>query len=104
DHHATTPVDPRVADAIRYTFLIAFGNANSVDHLFGEEAAALVKVARSEVAALVGADPGGIHFTSGSTESIQLAIEHAIATRPDKTKPLHVAASRIEHTAVLRVL
>ncbi len=104
DHHATTPVDPRVADAIRYTLLTAFGNANSVDHFFGEEAAALVRAAQSEVAALVGSDPDGIHFTSGSTESIQLAIEHAIATRRDMANPLHVAATRVEHHAVLRAL
>ncbi len=104
DHHATTPVDPRVADRVRHGLLAAFGNPNSVDHDFGEEAAGLLDTARSEVALLVGADPDGVHFTTGSTESIQLAVGHAIATRRNEALPLRVAASTVEHRAVLNAL
>ena len=71
DHHATTPVDPRVARAVLHAMTDAFGNANSVDHIFGETAAAMVDKARNSVAHLVGADPTDIRFTSGATEAIE---------------------------------
>jgi cysteine desulfurase len=101
DNHATTPVDPRVAAVVLDTMTVSFGNANSVDHLFGETAAALVTDARCQVAALIGADSDGVYFTSGSTESIRLAIAHAVATRQNQDAPLRVALSTVEHRAVL---
>ena len=99
DHHATTPVDPRVVSVVLHAMTDAYGNANSIDHSFGEAAAALVATAGESVAALVGASADDIRFTSGSTEAIRLALAHAIATRRGKT--LRVALSRVEHKAVL---
>src|SRR5215471_4955880 len=99
DYHATTPVDPRVAAVIVHTMTTAFGNANSVEHVYGEVAAALGTEARHEVAALVHADPEGVHFTSGSSESIRLAVAHAVAGRGQQ--PLRVALTTVEHRAVL---
>ena len=77
----------------------AFGNANSAEHVYGEVASALVTDARREVAALVHAEPEGVHFTSGSSESIRLACAHAVASR--RHRPLRVAVTTIEHRAVL---
>ena len=99
DHHATTPVDPRVAAVILDAMTSSFGNANSVEHLYGEVAADMVTDARRDVAGLVGAEPEGVHFTSGSTESIWLAISHAVASC--QGRPLRVALSTVEHQAVL---
>src|SRR6201996_8790507 len=80
DHHATTPVDPRVADVVVDAMLNVFGNANSVDHTHGEAALELVERATAEVADLIGSDAARVRFTSGSTESIRLAVGHAIST------------------------
>jgi cysteine desulfurase len=99
DHHATTPVDPRVVEVVLYAMTDAFGNANSVDHAYGEAAAELVNTASGSVAALVGAEQGDVHFTSGSTEAITLALAHAISKRRGAT--LRVALTRVEHRAVL---
>ena len=79
DYHATTPVDPRVAAIVLRVMTADFGNANSAEHVYGDVAAELVDEARGHVAALVGADPETVNFTSGSTESIRLAIEHAVS-------------------------
>lgn len=98
DHHATTPVDPRVVAVISDVMTTSFGNANSVEHVYGEVAADQVSNARREVGELVGAEPEGVHFTSGSTESIWLAIAHAVASR--RRKQLRVALSTVEHKAV----
>ncbi|MCC7368832.1 MAG: cysteine desulfurase [Chloroflexi bacterium] len=99
DHHATTPVDHRVATAVLRAMTTDFGNANSVEHLFGEAAAHLVADARREVAALVGAEPRGVHFTSGSSESIRLAVGHAVSSC--QHRPLRLALMAVEHRAVL---
>jgi cysteine desulfurase len=99
DYHATTPVDPRVADVVVHAMTTAFGNANSSEHIYGEMAAALVTDARREVAELVNADPEGVHFTSGSSESIRLAVAHAVAGL--QQGPLRVALTTVEHRAVL---
>ena len=79
DHHATTPVDPRVAAVVMEAMTISFGNANSVEHLYGEMAADLVEEAKVAVADLVGADAEGVYFTSGATDSINLAIRHSLS-------------------------
>jgi cysteine desulfurase len=102
DYHATTPVDPRVAAIVQQVMTVDFGNANSVEHLYGDVAAELVEEARGHVAALVGADPDTVNFTSGSTESIRLAIGHAISV--SGKLPLQVAATAVEHRAVLDAL
>lgn len=103
DNHATTPVDPRVVRVITETLLSTFGNPHSTDHSHGEAARAVLDAAREEVAALVGARPRNVVFTSGATEAIRLALTHACATRaPDR--PLRVVSSPLEHRAVLEAL
>ena len=99
DHHATTPVDPRVAEVVMHAMTGAFGNANSIDHVFGETAGALVAKASEAVAALVGCAREDVYFTSGSTEAIRLALAHAIFQV--RRSPLRVALTKVEHKAVI---
>jgi cysteine desulfurase len=100
DHHATTPLDPRVFDAMLPYFERDFGNAASTTHVFGWRAEAAVENARESLAAGIGArDPREICFTSGSTESDNLALKGAafgLAAEGD-----HIVTTRIEHPAVL---
>jgi len=77
DYQATTPVDSRVLDAMLPYFREKFGNPHSTSHALGREAAEAVEHGRSQVAALIGADPREIVFTSGATESNNLAIKGA---------------------------
>ena len=77
DYQATTPVDSRVLDAMLPYFTEKFGNPHSIGHAFGTEAAEAVEAARAQVAALIGADAREIVFTSGATESNNLAIKGA---------------------------
>lgn len=77
DYQSTTPVDPRVLDAMLPFFTAKFGNPHSSSHAFGREAAEAVETARSQVAALIGAESREIVFTSGATESNNLAIKGA---------------------------
>lgn len=99
DHHATTPVDPRVAKVVMHAMTGDFGNANSIDHAFGEAASALVAAASEAVAALVGGVPEDVYYTSGSTEAIRLALAHAISQ--SRNSPLRVALTKVEHKAVI---
>ncbi|HEY7855010.1 MAG TPA: cysteine desulfurase family protein, partial [Terriglobales bacterium] len=102
DYHATTPVDPRVWRAMEPYFTQRFGNPASNSHQFGWEAAKAVQRARQQVAALIGAEAREIVFTSGATESNNLAIK-GIADRHRsgvKRRP-HVVTTTIEHSAVL---
>lgn len=99
DHHATTPVDARVAKIVFDMMVSGFGNANSVDHVFGETAASTVADAKDRVAELVGSDADNVFFTSGSTEAIRLAISHAIG--PTRASPLRIALTRVEHQALI---
>ncbi|HVA63058.1 MAG TPA: cysteine desulfurase family protein [Terriglobales bacterium] len=97
DNHATTPVDPRVLEAMTPYFLTKFGNPASSSHSFGWEAAEAVRVARAQVAALIGAQANEIVFTSSATESNNLAIKGVVADRAGA----HLIVTTIEHSAVL---
>ena len=102
DHHATTPVDPSVARIVLQTMTETFGNPNSIDHVFGDTAAATVDRAREDVAALLKAPAEHVRFTSGATEAIRIALGIARANS-NRTK-LRVAVTRVEHSAVLESL
>lgn len=83
DNHATTPVDPRVRDAMLPLLGEAFGNPSSRTHQFGQQARRAVEDGRREAAAAIGAEPDELIFTSGATESLNLAIRgHALAEAP----------------------
>lgn len=99
DYHATTPVDPRVAKLMLHYMTTEFGNASSTDHIYGDRAAKAVSQARSQVAELVGASAREVVFTSGATESINLAIQGTIHKQIER-KP-RIAFSPLEHKAVL---
>jgi cysteine desulfurase len=99
DYSATTPVDPRVASAMIPYLTEKFGNPASRSHAFGWEADEAVELAREQVAALVNADPKEIIWTSGATESNNLAIKGAAHFYQGKGK--HIVTMRIEHKAVI---
>lgn len=99
DYSATTPVDPRVAEKMIPYLVEKFGNPASRSHAFGWEAEAAVEEAREEVAKLVNADPKEIIWTSGATESDNLAIKGAAHFYSGKGK--HVITVKTEHKAVL---
>jgi cysteine desulfurase len=100
DYAATTPVDPAVATEMAACLTESgdFGNASST-HVFGRRAAARVETARAQVAALIGAEPDEITFTSGATESNNLAVLGVARANADRGR--HIVTTRIEHKAVL---
>ena len=100
DYAATTPVDPAVATEMAACLTESgdFGNASST-HVFGRRAAARVETARAQVAALIGAEPDEITFTSGATESNNLAVLGVSRANADRGR--HIVTTRIEHKAVL---
>ena len=102
DHNATTPLHPAVADRMVAALAEDFGNPSSLHH-FGQRAKAVVDQARSAVAALIGADASEIIFTSGGTESDNLAIRGAWEAL-ERTPRRHLLSSAIEHEAVLTTL
>ena len=99
DYHATTPVDPRVLEAMLPHFTTQFGNAASRTHRFGWEAEAVVEDSRETIADLIGADAKEIVFTSGATESDNLAIKGVAEYYERRGK--HIVTTQIEHKAVL---
>src|SRR6476469_10995419 len=99
DYGATTPVDPRVVDAMIPWLREHFGNPASRSHAWGWEAEAAVEKAREQVAGLINADPREIVWTSGATESDNLAIKGAALAYQNKGK--HLITVQTEHKAVL---
>jgi len=99
DNHATTPCDPRVVEVMLPYFTEHFGNAGSRNHAFGWEAQEAIEKAREQVAALLGADAKEIIFTSGATESDNLALLGVAHFYKEKGK--HIITSNIEHKAIL---
>jgi cysteine desulfurase len=99
DYHATTPVDPRVLEAMLPYFTERFGNAASRNHAFGWAAADAVESARGQVAALIGARAVDVVFTSGATESNNLAIKGIVQARRGRGN--HVVTVATEHPSVL---
>ncbi len=99
DFHATTPVDPRVLEAMLPYFTEQFGNPASRQHAYGWESQKAVDTARSQVAALIGASSSEIVFTSGASESNNLAIKGAVHARRDRGD--HIITAVTEHKSVL---
>ena len=99
DSHATTPLDPRVLEAMMPYLTDHFGNAASSTHLFGEHAKDAVDAARDQVADLIGCSDGEIIFTSGATESDNLAVKGVAYQYKDRGN--HIITSAVEHHAVL---
>jgi cysteine desulfurase len=99
DHHATTPVDARVLEAMLPYFSDVYGNAASIDHEYGREAGQAVEIARRQVAHLINAQPDEVIFTSGATEADNLAILGV--ARQYKDRGDHIITCVTEHKAVL---
>ena len=105
DNQASTRVDPRVLEAMLPYFTQQFGNPHSTSHAYGRIAAEAIEMARDEIAALIHADPREIVFTSGATESNNLAIKGAAhfarAHPPRETPRDHIVTLTTEHKCVL---
>ncbi len=99
DHHATTPIDPAVLEAMMPYLTDKFGNAASRTHRYGWEAEEAVHTAREQVAALIGARPEDIIFTSGATESDNMVLKGIAWSY--RAKGNHIITTTIEHKAVL---
>lgn len=101
DYNATTPVDPLVLEAMLPYFSTNFGNAASKSHFYGRAVAETVEACRNKVSAFIGCEPGELIFTSGATESINLAIKGIAEAYAEKGK--HIITWETEHKAVLDV-
>jgi cysteine desulfurase len=103
DCNATTPVEAEVRDAVVRYMMDDFGNAGSRTHEYGERAHAAVQLARARIAAVVGALPDDVVFTSGATESDNLALL-GLSAHGERTGRRHIVTTAIEHKAVLEPL
>ncbi|KAF8057853.1 NFS1 [Scenedesmus sp. PABB004] len=99
DMQATTPMDPRVLDAMMPYMVDQFGNPHSRTHMYGWESESAVEKARAQVASLLGADPKEIIFTSGATESNNLSLKGVAGFYKDKKR--HIVTTQTEHKCVL---
>ncbi|MFB6306361.1 MAG: cysteine desulfurase family protein [Flavobacteriales bacterium] len=99
DNAATTPVDPEVLEAMKPYFLEEFGNPASTTHIYGQKAKEAVEKAKETIGELLNGDPEGFIFTSGATESINLALKGYFEANQDKGK--HIITCKTEHKAVL---
>jgi len=100
DYAATTPVDERVVQAMLPYFRSGFGNPSSI-HRFGQEAEAALEQARASVAKILGCTPSEIIFTSGGTESDNLAVRGVALAAQARRGARHILTSSVEHAAVL---
>ena len=101
DYAATTPLDPRVAEAMAPYLAQEFGNPSSI-HRFGQKAEAALESSRDRIARVLGCDPQEIYFTSGGTESDNLALRGTALAARTRRGANHILVSAIEHPAVLR--
>lgn len=99
DYNATTPIDPRVLEAMMPALTHAFGNPSSETHILGRQAKDMIETARGQVASLIGASAREIVFTSGATESCNLAIKGVAKAYRERGN--HIVVSAVEHKAVL---
>lgn len=102
DYHSTTPVDPRVLKSMLPYFTDNFGNASSLDHSFGYDASISVESARDKIAQLIGCKKNDIIFTSGATESNNLAIMGVMQRYSDRGN--HMITTSTEHKAILEII
>jgi cysteine desulfurase len=100
DYQSTTPVDPRVADAVSKSLIEDFGNPHSRTHSFGWIAEEKVEIARKQIADLINADPKEIFFTSGATESNNIAIK-GVANFYKNSGKNHIITVLTEHKCVI---
>lgn len=103
DYHATTPVDRRVAEQVFSYMTDRFGNASSLEHSIGDRAKAAIDRAKGQIAQLIQCTPQEIYFTSGATESLNLAIQGTVLHRESQGKTTHIAISTVEHKAVFDI-
>jgi len=102
DHHATTPMDSRVLDAMLPYFTQVFGNAASIDHTYGVEASRAIETARTQIAEILNAQADEMIFTSGATEADNLAILGVAEQYADRGN--HIITCVTEHKAVLEAV
>ncbi|MCD4652186.1 MAG: aminotransferase class V-fold PLP-dependent enzyme, partial [Candidatus Cloacimonetes bacterium] len=100
DYNATTPIDPRVVEAIQPYLTTFFGNPSS-SHWYGVQARKAVSEARRQVAECIGAKPDEIIFTSGGSESNNMAVKGVALSRKDRGR--HIITSKVEHPAIIEV-
>ena len=101
DNHATTRVDPRVLDAMLPFFSERYGNAASINHAWGWDAAEAVETAREQLASFICVPPKSIVFTSGATEANNLALKGVLRAGPQTSAPPHLITTAAEHRSVL---